>query len=220
MKIFVARIRGFAAVWRFMSAATNIYRTVAGNPEVMELSSIGGEAMKRKTVLLVSAVLSALGTHVGASDASTLTGNSLELSWTEERQIVNPRGEQKSAPVVVHVGLYLSSKGRFFTKVDIENRFGMGKMASQVDGQAGNAWQWHASGSGVSGFGRVGSTGARKVDIVLTGAGACSATAVMATKVGESGISIRNARGVPITIISNRVVGTTCTFRQGNIFAR
>lgn len=109
--------------------------------------------------------------------ASDLTGNSLDLSWTEQRQVLNmKRGFVQSAPVRIHLQLYVSSKGHFFTKIDAVNRRGENKDQSVVAGEGGDnsTWQWQLNGNGVTGFGRVGRSGARRIDVTLGKGGQCA----------------------------------------------
>ncbi len=166
------------------------------------------------------AVAAPLATQAYA--ASDLNGSSLDLSWTEELEVVHlGRGIQQSTSVNIHLLLYVGTKGRFFTKVNAVNHRGEDKERDFIAGEGGDnsSWQWQLTPSGITGFGRVGRSGARRVTVVLQGGGRCSMTAALARKVGEDAIVKRNRNGKKISIVSDRPMNMSCTLRAGNVFA-
>src|SRR5436190_1300479 len=102
---------------------------------------------KAKFLLFVGLVLAAPGT--AGAGTFNLRGNSLELSWTEERQIIDGRGFQRSIPIQVQLQLYMSTQGRFFTK--FEGRNGMGgfrnNAAVSAQNSSGGLWAWQLRGN-------------------------------------------------------------------------
>lgn len=187
---------------------------------VIAVASDNGERvlfMIRKTPILICGFL--LGLSVGPAQAATIEGNSIKLRWTEDWDVVNRRGREKSVTTSMQLILYVSTQGRFFTKSSGSRGWNTGreKLASPSDDGGAKSWQWRAFNRTITGVGRMGRTGVRHITIQHNGA-SCSATVGFAKKVGTEAIERRNSRGRRVSITSATASPASCTIESGNAF--
>ena len=175
---------------------------------------------KAKYLICAGLVLAAPGT-AGAGTYNP-RGNSLELTWTEERQIIDGRGRERSIPLQVYLQLYISSQGRFFTKFEGHNGMGGLRNNAAVSAQNSNSglWAWQLRGNQLTGTGKMGS-GARRVQVLFRDDGSCTVAASAGKRQGADDIMARSMMsGRRVHILSVHAVDLRCTAHTGNVFAQ
>ena len=156
--------------------------------------------------------------------ASDFYGNSFDISWIEHRDLVNVlHNRSVEAKIKFHVSLYVSTKGRIFSKVDFVNnrsRLKEGLAGPGVpEGGQQWSWQWHLSSIGIKGYGHVpGGQDARLLAMTVQNNERCDAKVSIGKKQGAKSV-VESPGGKMLKILSDEVSDLTCTVQKGNILA-
>lgn len=153
----------------------------------------------------------------------SLRNKSVIVNWTANRSLrVVGEGDFRDTAIPFSLSVYISSAGRPFARITASpgRRSGSAEAvgtsgATNSGGSrqvrfSGNTMQIAASAQG----------GARLVTVEISG-GSCSARVMVGKEVGNSGV-IRGkslASGKAIEIRSVSITGTSCSVREGNVFA-
>ena len=177
-----------------------------------------------RILLLMPLALLASRAPAAAAPAADVVGNSVAVTWTENRQQRSGgRPEIRSVSVAFNLGIYISGARRPFTRLTL---VGPGGRATneQVGGQgeslSGGIRAVAIEGRTITLQAAYGNY-ARNLRIeVAPGGKTCSAQMTVGKQSGSTPEAFRSSVGGTVEIHSLTVAGTACSIQQGNIFAR
>jgi hypothetical protein len=166
-------------------------------------------------------VLIAFAAPSVAAPAPDLAGKSVMLTWTENRQQSVDGSKVHSARVDFDLRIYVSAKGRPFTRLTSTGRRGTGsneQVGSSGQSLGGGVRSIHVDGHSIT-LQAVYGNYARNLRIEASGSG-CSAHMTVGKQVGSAPTAFRHVKGITIEIHSVSASTPTCAVRAGNVFAR
>jgi hypothetical protein len=182
--------------------------------------------MDRRLIRSLGAgAMAVASTTASAAPAPDLVGKSIVVTWSEGRQQrVNDAPGLRSVTVSFNLGIYVSGAGRPFTRLTSTGGRGSVSSNEQVGGTGaslgGGARSVRVDGRTVllqADYGNF----ARSLRVdVSPGGGGCNAQMSVGKQVGSTPKPFRNQAGMTIEIHSVSVSGTSCSIRDGNLFAR
>jgi hypothetical protein len=155
-----------------------------------------------------------------------LRGKSVVVSWSEDRSL-RPVGEPAfhDSRTPRSMSIYVSTEGRPFARTSASPMGSTGSadyVGAEGVTQAGGTRQIGFHGHSLEMTTTMTSGGARRIEITFSDSyTTCEARVITAKQVGAELIRSKSlVSGRPIEIRSVSVSGTTCTVRDGNVFAR
>jgi hypothetical protein len=166
--------------------------------------------------------LTDLASPAVAAPAPDITGKSVLVNWTENRQVQRTDGSMNVA-TSRELRIYISSAGRSFVRgTSAAGRFS--SSSEQVGGSGANAGGGaravHIDGHTIV-VQTIFGNWARNLRVELTpGGSSCSAQMTVGKEVGSAPKAFRSGMsGMMVEVHAVTVSGVTCAVQQGNVFA-
>ena len=183
-------------------------------------------SITKAVCLIASAILATLPQARAAPGA--LNGKTITISWTEVRneKVDSLDSEMMSVSVRFSLKVYVSEKGRAFTRMSRNGGPGSGSRPRTYNSDQGPADDNGLGSAGVVGFSgqrmsvtRSFSSGARQVSAVFDGGFAsCRAQIVVGKQKGNGFLAGTTMNGRKEYIFSSTVSGESCSIAAGNEF--
>ena len=162
-------------------------------------------------------------TSSAASAAAGLRGISVDLSWIDNRtEKFLDTGQEKPGTQTSQVRLYISERGRFFSRF---YRVGTGRhsrlLNDVVSGEGKQILNWHFEGRNAVADQKFNGSGARRIIVSFSDDASSCSLRVLHGKAGGAPIRYPGLTSHrPIELIRIEVTSTSCQVRQGNVFGQ
>jgi hypothetical protein len=193
-------------------------------PDKLSRCRISGDIMRHWA--FVAAGLSStfvFGSSFAASAPPQLVGKSVSLSWTDARVERRESGQELSISQTSNVKIYVSDKGRVFSKFNRSAVWQGGRGQSREDldisGSGGHTLNFHSEGNALV-IDQISTGGARRLTVKFDKDFAACSIDVIHGKSGQRTRHRNLENSAWLELVSIKVTATSCSVSNGNVFGQ